>query len=83
MRRIIVILAALVVLAMQVATPAEAKVYRNCTALNKHYSHGVGRKGARDHTSGVRVTNFTRNNRVYRQNKSKDRDHDGIACEKR
>jgi hypothetical protein len=44
--------------------------------------HGVGRYGARDHTSGTPVTNFRRSNRLYRQNRGLDRDKDGIACEK-
>ena len=33
--------------------------------------------------SRVYVTNFTRNKAVYLKYKSLDRDHDGIACEKR
>ena len=65
------------------ADAARAKHYRNCKALNKTYAHGVGRKGARDHTTGKRVKNFTRNNRVYRYNAGLDRDDDGIACERR
>jgi hypothetical protein len=68
------------------------KRYANCKALNKDYKHGVGRKGAVDKTSGKRVTNFTRNNKVYRLYsrsastggiRDLDRDNDGIACEKR
>jgi Excalibur calcium-binding domain len=57
--------------------------YQNCKALNRRYPHGVGRFGARDHTSGTPVTNFRRSNRLYRLNKGLDRDKDGIACEKR
>lgn len=61
-----------------------ARDYANCTALNKVYPHGVGKFGARDKTSGTpRVTNFTRNNRVYGLNDESDGDNDGIACEKR
>ena len=30
---------------------ATAKTFRNCTALNRVYPHGVGRVGARDRTS--------------------------------
>ena len=56
--------------------------YKNCKALNARYPHGVGRFGARDHTTGTPVTNFRRSNRLYRQNKARDRDRDGIACEK-
>jgi hypothetical protein len=64
------------------ATP-RVKTYANCTALNKVYSHGVGLKGAHDHTSGTAVTNFARRPAVYRANKKSDRDKDGIACEKK
>ena len=69
------------------ATPSVGSVptkrYRNCKALNRVYPHGVGRPGARDHSSGPRVTNFRVNRSVYSQNKGLDRDGDGIACEKR
>ena len=57
--------------------------YRNCTALNKRYPHGVGKVGARDKTSGIPVTTFKRSNRLYELNKGRDRDKDRIACEKR
>ena len=64
---------------------AAAHVFANCTALNRTYPHGVGRKGATDHVSGAskRVTNFAVNTAVYNANKKSDRDKDGIACEKR
>jgi hypothetical protein len=67
----------------QAASDAEAIRYPNCKALNKRWAHGVGRWGARDHTSGTPVTNFKRSNRLYRQNSHLDRDKDKIACEKR
>jgi Excalibur calcium-binding domain len=66
----------------QAASGAAVIQYPNCKALNARYPHGVGRFGARDHTSGTPVTNFRRSNRLYRQNKARDRDGDGIACEK-
>jgi hypothetical protein len=65
------------------ATSATPGKYANCKALNRKYPHGIGRVGARDKTSGVPVTNFKRSNRLYRLNKARDRDKDGIACEKR
>jgi hypothetical protein len=65
------------------ATAGPNVAYPNCKSLNRHYPHGVGRWGARDQTSGTPVTNFKRSNRLYRQNQARDRDHDGIACEKR
>lgn len=64
------------------ADAATARHYANCKALNAIYRHGVGLPGARDHTSGTPVTNFTRNQAVYKLNKTLDRDKDGIACEK-
>lgn len=67
------------------AMPADAaaKHYANCTAMHKAYPHGVGKKGAKDKTSGARVTTFKVSNSLYAANKGSDRDHDGIACEKR
>jgi hypothetical protein len=64
---------------------AAAKTYQNCTALNRVYKHGVGRKGAKDKVRGTtkKVTNFKVSNALYQANKRSDRDKDGIACEKR
>ena len=60
--------------------------WRNCTAVNQRYPHGVGKVGARDHTSGVPVTAFKHSNALYAtamsHNRGLDRDHDGVACEK-
>ena len=62
-------------------------LWRNCKAVNRRYPHGVGRRGARDKTSGEPVTNFRRSTLLYRRamryNSGLDRDKDGIACEKR
>jgi hypothetical protein len=81
---ILVVIAALVAVSTALATTP--LVYKNCTNLNKRYPHGIGRLGARDHTSGTPVTNFKRSTRIYRiamsYNKGLDRDKDGIACEK-
>ncbi len=62
-----------------------ARHFKNCTALNKVYKHGVGRVGAHDHVRGHTkpVTNFKRSNALYGANKGSDRDKDKIACEKR
>jgi len=75
------------------AEAVTAKHYKNCKALNKVYKHGVGKKGARDKTSGTRVKNFKVSTKVYKMNNGPrnastgeydlDRDNDGIACEKR
>ncbi len=56
----------------------------SCKTVNAKYPHGVGRPGARDKTSrGAGVTNFTRNKKLYERYRGLDRDHDGIACEKK
>lgn len=81
-RRAFVAATAAALLAAAAPSPVSAKVYKNCTALNKAYPHGVGRKGAKDKTSGTPVTTFTVSNSVYNENKKSDRDKDGIACEK-
>ncbi|MFN8168060.1 MAG: excalibur calcium-binding domain-containing protein [Candidatus Nanopelagicales bacterium] len=70
-----------------VALPT-AKIYKNCTALNKKYPHGVGKsRSVRDRNSKGKpvadpVTNFYVSRALYNANKGKDRDKDGIACEK-
>ena len=46
------------------------------------YPHGVGLPGAVDHTRGKPVTDFAVNSSVYNANTGRDRDGDGIACEK-
>lgn len=64
-------------------------VYKNCTAFNAKYKHGVGKKGAKDKVSGKSkpVTTFKRSTAIYKKamanNSGLDRDKDGVACEKR
>lgn len=81
-------LAALVALGapmMLVTSPADAaaRQFSNCTAMHRVYPHGVGLRGAHDRTASGSdpVTNFARRPRVYRANRSSDRDHDHVACE--
>ncbi|MER5456575.1 excalibur calcium-binding domain-containing protein [Micromonospora sp. NPDC002389] len=70
-----------------VVSPAQAAPtkFKNCTALNKKYRHGVGKKGARDKVRGRTkpVTNFKVSTAIYNANTKLDRDKDGVACEKR
>ena len=69
--------------ASQTTIPAR---WKNCTAVNHRYPHGVGRNHAHDATSGTPVTNFKRSTSLYNTamsyNRGLDRDKDGIACEK-
>lgn len=79
---------ALGAVASPLAVEAKAKHYRNCTALQKVYPHGVGKPGAKDKVSGKyrpgrSVTNFKKSLALYNANKDKDRDRDGVACEKK
>ena len=64
------------------AEAAGAKEFKNCTALNKVYAHGVGLPKAKDKTSGTPVRNFKKSKPLYQANKKSDRDGDKIACEK-
>lgn len=83
MKRCVALLVVMPVIAVGGHTAdAATKKYKNCKALNAKYPNGVGKKGARDKTSGDPVTNFRVNTAVYNANKGKDRDKDGIACEK-
>jgi hypothetical protein len=68
------------------AANAPASWFQNCTTVNKHYRHGVGKAGASDHTKGRHpVTTFLRSTSLYtfamRINGDLDRDGDGVACE--
>lgn len=70
------------------AGPAQAgtaKVFKNCTALNAQYKHGVGHPGTKDRVRGKTkpVTTFKVDRKLYNANKRLDRDKDRVACEKR
>lgn len=72
--------------AVQLSATVQYK-FKNCTAMNKVYKHGVGKSTAKDKTSGKRVTTFKKSTSLYNKivgyNRGLDRDKDGIACEKR
>lgn len=58
------------------------KKFTNCAALNKVYPGGVSKYASVVNKGGkinlVPVVNL----KVYNENKGKDRDNDGIACER-
>ena len=60
---------------------AAAKVFKNCTELNKVYQGGVALPGAIN-TGGATKREPKYNKALYNANKKSDRDKDGIACEK-
>jgi hypothetical protein len=63
---------------------ASVPTFSNCTKMNKVYPHGVGRSGAHDHVAkgSKPVTNFKVSTSIYNANRARDRDKDGVACEK-
>jgi hypothetical protein len=65
------------------AMPAQAaaKVFKNCTELNKVYPGGVALPGAVNAGGETKLTPKF-NKKLYEANKKSDRDKDGIACEK-
>jgi hypothetical protein len=60
---------------------ASAKVFKNCTELNKVYPGGVALPGAMN-TGGMTKLMPKFDRKLYEANKKSDRDKDGIACEK-
>jgi hypothetical protein len=56
--------------------------YSNCTQLNKDYPGGVAKSKTVRNKGGKTKKTPTVNAKVYAENSSKDRDKDGIACEK-
>lgn len=64
-------------------SPAEAaaKVFKNCTELNKVYPGGVALPGAVN-AGGLTKLTPKYDKSLYTANQKSDRDKDGIACEK-
>ena len=60
---------------------ATAKVFKNCTELNKVYPGGVALPGAVN-SGGTTKKEPKYNKSLYMANMKSDRDRDGIACEK-
>ena len=82
MRKVLVgaIAASILALPLSSATAA-AKVFKNCTELNKVHPGGVALSGAVN-AGGVTKLTPKYNKKLYEANKKSDRDKDGIACEK-
>ncbi|CAB4694530.1 unannotated protein [freshwater metagenome] len=60
---------------------AAAKVFKNCTELNRVYPGGVALPGAVN-SGGATKKEPKYDKALYNANKKSDRDKDGIACEK-
>ncbi len=77
MRKIVFVLVTLTLLVgAHVATAAPAKIYKNCEALRAVYPKGVAQTKVASKKTGAKYAPS-----IYKQNKSKDRDKDGSACE--
>lgn len=63
-------------------TPMPTKKYSNCAALNKVYPGGVAKSSSTRNKGGSTKYTPRVSSKVYNENKSKDRDKDGIACER-
>lgn len=63
-------------------TDAAAKKFSNCTELNKVYKGGVAKDTKVTNKGGKTKYKPTVSAEVYKLNSSKDRDKDGIACER-
>jgi len=68
-------------LSLSPSSQAAAKVFKNCTELNKVYPGGVALPGAVN-SGGVTKKEPKYDKALYSANKKSDRDKDGIACEK-
>jgi len=68
-------------LAVPAADAAGAVKYPNCATMNKSFPHGVGLKKGLVNKGGKPVA-YVVNKAVYLENKARDRDKGGIACEK-
>ncbi len=81
MRKLIVVGLAFSFLAIHPESIAAARVFKNCTELNKVYPGGVALPGALNVGGSTKLTpKFDKT--LYAANKKSDRDKDGIACEK-
>ncbi|WP_249435791.1 excalibur calcium-binding domain-containing protein [Paenibacillus sp. Marseille-Q4541] len=68
--------------AMGVIHAESAKKYKNCTELNKVYKGGVAKSSSVKNKGGKTKYKPHVSAALYKANSSKDRDNDGIACEK-
>ncbi|WP_046173535.1 excalibur calcium-binding domain-containing protein [Domibacillus indicus] len=64
------------------STDAAAKSYKNCTELNKAYKGGVAKDAKVKNKGGKTKYKPVVSADLYKANSSKDRDKDGIACER-
>jgi hypothetical protein len=82
MKKVIVaIITVVLTLGILQVSQGAARVFKNCTDLNKVYPGGVALPGAIN-AGGITKKEPRYNKALYLANKKSDRDKDGIACEK-
>ena len=82
MRRLLVLSICVgVIFTFSPSASAAAKVFKNCTELNRVYPGGVARPDAVNAGGAIKILPKY-NMALYLANKKSDRDKDGIACEK-
>jgi hypothetical protein len=82
MKRLFILLICLFLsISVTPSSQGAAKVFKNCTELNKVYPGGVALPGAVN-SGGTTKKEPKYNKALYMANKKSDRDKDGIACEK-
>lgn len=64
------------------ATALAEKKFSNCSALNAVYPGGVAKNSKVTNKGGATNNTPSVKPKIYKANASKDRDKDGIACER-
>lgn len=64
------------------AAKTKIKAYPNCKALNKDYKGGVAKSKTTKNKGGKTHYKPYVSKDLYNKNKARDRDKDGIACER-
>jgi hypothetical protein len=77
----LLLLVSFVLIASSPYSQSAARVFKNCTELNKVYPGGVALPGAVN-LGGTTKKLPKYNKALYLANQKSDRDKDGIACEK-
>ena len=80
-KEIILLICLFLSISVTPSSQGAAKVFKNCTELNKVYPGGVALPGAVN-SGGTTKKEPKYNKALYMANKKSDRDKDGIACEK-
>lgn len=86
--KVVVAMLAPTILVVAMTTPAVGlpslvdKKFANCEALNNVYPGGVAKSRKVTNKGGATTNTPSVKPKIYKANASKDRDKDGIACER-